>query len=234
MTSVLANPQTDELQLLEDLLNQVLRQVEEVVQSGETLSDELQGGLAEVITQATQRINEIQTLPSNVPPPPTVPPQIGSSELPPIGTELLWILAGGQEDAFVNYLRTFPDPTYNSILRNPEQLRNIIAHLQETMPQGRNEVRDGIQQAPLQSSNIYGFQFDPSTGKLLVRFQEGNIYEYDGVPQGVYKVFQQGAVPAKTKGMNKYGAWYEGKMPSLGAAFYELIRKGGYPYRKIQ
>ena len=31
----------------------------------------------------------------------------------PVGAELLWMLAGGQDDAFINYLRTYPDPAFN-------------------------------------------------------------------------------------------------------------------------
>jgi hypothetical protein len=151
----------------------------------------------------------------------------------PVGAELLWILSGGQEDAFVNYLRTFPDPSLNSLLRNPELLTNTIARLNQTMPQGQRGQANGIPQAPLDSSNIYGFQYDPKSGHLKVRFQSGSVYSYQGVPPGIFNVFRQGAVPAKTSGQNQFGKWWRGKIPSLGAAFYEMIRSGGYPYQKI-
>lgn len=152
----------------------------------------------------------------------------------PIGTELLWMLAGGNPEAFANYLQTIPDPEMNALLSNPGQLNNIISHLEQSLPQNRNASQDGIPQAELQSSNIYGFQYDPKTKKLMVRFQEGNVYEYEGVPEQVFNIFSKGAIPAKTNGSNKYGAWYQGKIPSLGAAFYELIKQGGYPYQKLK
>lgn len=160
--------------------------------------------------------------------------QIQSVEAPiPVGAELLWILAGGQEDAFINYLRTYPDPSLNSLLQNPDLLRSTIERLNLTMPQGERGSEDGIQQAPIDSSNIYGFQYNPSSGYLKVRFQSGSVYSYQGVPPGVFNAFKQGAVPAKTTGHNQYGRWWTGKIPSLGAAFYQLIRQGNYPYQRI-
>jgi len=83
------------------------------------------------------------------------------------------------------------------------------------------------------SSNIYGFRYDPSTRRMLVRFNSGSIYKYENVPPGVFRIFQQGAVPAKTNGENKYGKWWVGKQPSAGAAFFEMIKKGGYPYQRM-
>jgi len=154
----------------------------------------------------------------------------------PVGADLLWILSGGQADAFINYLRTFPDASLNALLKNPQQLRQVIENLTRSMPQGqgRSESADGIPHAPLDSSNIYGFKYDPRSGRLMVRFQSGSVYGYNGVPPGVFKVFQQGAVPAKTNGQNQYGRWWQGKIPSLGAAFYNLIRQGGYEYQRLQ
>jgi hypothetical protein len=60
------------------------------------------------------------------------------------------------------------------------------------------------------------------------------VYGYEGVPPQIFRVFQAGAIPAKTDGQNEYGSWWVGKRPSLGASFYELIKKGGYPYQKLK
>lgn len=223
---------------LEALLDELLRGIQDVLQSGEVLSDEFQGMLAQELTVTTDRIDQIRQEigqeEKNAPQPPEQPPQQPPGEAPiPMGAELLWIMAGGQEDAFVSFLRTYPAPELNAILRNPQQLANLIQRLQTTMPQGQRGQADGIDQAPIDSSNIYGFKYDPKSGRLLVRFQSGSIYGYQGVPQGVFKVFQQGAVPAKTSGRNQHGAWWKGKAPSLGAAFYNLIRQGGYPYQRL-
>lgn len=168
-------------------------------------------------------------------PPPGEPPPPGPHPEPPIpvGAELLWILAGGQEDAFVNYLRTYPDPSLNSLLQNPNLLRSTIAYLNQIRPRGERGEEDGIPQAPLESSNIYGFNYNPKNGSLLVRFQSGSVYGYRGVPPGVFNVFRNGAVPARTNGQNEHGRWWIGKQPSLGAAFYQMIRQGNYPYQRL-
>lgn len=87
---------------------------------------------------------------------------------------------------------------------------------------------------PMQSSTIEGFNYDYDNGKLLVKFQGDGIYGYDRVPKFIYDTFRKGAVAAKTSGKNQYGRWWKGKTPSLGAAFYALIRNGGYPYQKLK
>ena len=222
------NPE-EELALLEDLLNQLVKGIQDAIQSGEVLSDEFQGILAQEIGQTMERITALQE-------------ELQASQLmiqaegipTPPGADLLWILAGGNPDAFVNYLRTYPDPGLNALLSNPTLLNQVIEQLSRVMPQGEGELKDGIHEAPLDSSNVYGYQYDPKSGRLKVRFQSGSIYEYSGVPAGVFKVFQQGAVPAKTTGKNRYGQWWTGKIPSLGAAFYSLIRQGGYPYQRLK
>jgi hypothetical protein len=89
------------------------------------------------------------------------------------------------------------------------------------------------------SSNVDSFGYDDKTGKLMVRFlgdypnREGPVYAYEGVPKEIYNLFQKGAVPARTNGQNKWGQWYKGKVPSLGASLYTLIKNGGYKYQKI-
>jgi len=46
-------------------------------------------------------------------------------------------------------------------------------------------------------------------------------------------MFKMGAVAAKTSGQNKWGKWWKWKSPTLGGAFFSLIKMGGYPYQKI-
>jgi len=213
---------------LEELLMELLRGIQETIQSGEVLSDEFQGQLAIALNDMTETIDELRAQESGREPP------IETQAPIPVGVDLLWILAGGHPDAFVNYLRTYPDAALNALLRNPTRLQEIIDQLERTLPQGERGQQDGIPQAPIESSNIYGFQYDPKSGNLKVRFQSGSVYGYTGVPAGVFNVFQQGAVPARTDGQNEHGRWWQGKMPSLGAAFYSLIRQGNYPYQQLQ
>jgi len=92
---------------------------------------------------------------------------------------------------------------------------------------------EGVEPAPMNSSNIWGFSYDPEGQVLRVRFQGDGIYQYQGVPPYIFRIFQAGAVPARTTGRNSYGRWWVGKVPSLGAAFYELIRNGGYGYQRV-
>lgn len=128
---------------------------------------------------------------------------------------------------------------------NEETQGELAVFLQEVMEfisqQGQQPVeglqplnaQQEIEPAPFQSSNIEGFNYDYDNGKLLVKFQGDGVYGYENVPKFIYDVFRKGAVPAKTTGQNQYGRWWRGKTPSLGAAFYALIRQGNYPYQKL-
>ena len=233
-------PPEQEIAQLEALIDQIIEMLEQTIASGEQLSDEFQGEIANELQETTQRIAQLQQQtqqPPQPPQPPEQPPEQppGVNGPPPSSTaQLLWILAGQQEDYFLQYLQNYPDSSTRSLLNNPGELERTIQYLHRMMPSGTQPQMDGIQHADLNSSNIYGFRYDPNTKKLLVRFQGGSVYGYDGVPPQVYKMFSSGAVPAKTNGQNQYGRWWEGKNPSLGASFYSLIRQGGYPYQRVQ
>jgi hypothetical protein len=92
---------------------------------------------------------------------------------------------------------------------------------------------------PMPSSNIHSFGYDPKNERLLVKFQgdypdqNGPIYGYDKVPKAIFDMFQKGAIPARTDGSNKWGKWWKGKVPSLGASMYTLIKQGGYQYQRL-
>lgn len=157
----------------------------------------------------------------------------------PQGAEYLYALAGGNLNAFKSYAAQFPNAAFNAMARNPASLANIYnqLHSRITMPQG--EVSDGIPKAELQSSNVYGYQYDPRSQSLRVKFNgkdiqgDGPIYQYDGVPPFVFKMIASGAVPAKTNGSNRFGTWWTGKKPSLGASVNELLKIAGFPYQRL-
>lgn len=151
---------------------------------------------------------------------------------PPSGSEILWVLAGGNPQAFASYMRSFPNQELNEFSQNPSALNSLIAQFSNTITMPQGEAEDGIAKSGIQSSNVYGFQYDPRTQTLRVRFNNGGVYEYDGVPANVFKMFANGAIPAKTDGENQWGAWWVGKMPSIGASFYQLIRDS-FPYEKV-
>lgn len=219
---------------LKSLLQELVQGVASVVQSGEVLSDEFQGMIAQTLNSLVSKIDQGGTSPSNE----TIPAAnvlTGSlSSTPSNDARLLWILAGQQPQAFISYLRTFPTPATQQLLSNPGQLNAIIVQLQREMPEGQTPVVDGIPHADLNSSNIWGAAYDPRTGKMKVRFQGGSEYEYDGVPRAIFDAFIHGNASAKTKGQNRYGRWWPGKNPSLGAALNQYIKAGAFNYRKIR
>lgn len=162
-----------ELQELEELLRDLLQAIQLMVDSGEEMSDELQGAAAQTLELLFNRIGELRA-------------GGGGGGIGDIG--------GGQEPDF-----------------------------ESSMP----------------SSNVEGFAYDPDQQRLYVRFlgkhpdPHGPIYQYEGVPANIFDIFRRGAIPAKTDGRNKWGRWWKGKYPSMGAAMYHLIRAGGFPYQRV-
>jgi hypothetical protein len=110
---------------------------------------------------------------------------------------------------------------------------------QEQAPITEIAQPSNIPSSPYPSSNINGFQYDPQSGKLLVKFMgkdtadSGPTYSYEGVPEYIFDIFRRGAVGPKTTGKNKYHAWFKGKTPSHGAAMAALIKAGGFPYQRL-
>lgn len=219
---------------LEALLRQLVQGVNQVVQSGEVLSDEFQGLLAKTLENLTTRIEEARIAPSAQ----LNAPKVGVSEQleggPSNDAQLLWILSGQQPQAFISYLRTFPTPDTQVLLSNPSQLNATIVQLSQMMPQGELPFIHGIQHADLNSSNVWGAAYNPKTGKMRVRFQGGSEYEYDGIPKAIFDAFIHGNAEARTEGQNQYGRWWKGKNPSLGAALNQYIKAGGFTYRRLR
>lgn len=222
-------------QELQELLSELMQAVTQVMQSGEELSDEFQGLLAQTLNNLVTRIDESRAQQPNVSPQPGgAPPSAPLPASPSNDAQLLWVLAGQQPQAFISYLRTFPTPSTSQLLGNPQQLNATIVQLQRMMPEGQQPTIHGIQHADLNSSNVWGAAYDPRSGKMKVRFQGGSEYEYDGVPENIFKAFIKGNASARTKGRNQYGQWWVGKNPSLGAALNEYIKAGGFNYRRTR
>lgn len=224
------------LQHLEGLQQELISWIYQSLASGGHLSDELQGSLARELEQTENAIAQLRSQPQATP---TQAPQIMQEAAPTPSQQLMWILAGQREDVFLQYIQSYPDPDLQSLSRNPDELERVVTYLHQMMPSERPAVsQEGIPHAEINSSNIYGFSYDPKNKKLFVKFQGGEsatgpVYQYEGVPPNVFKAFSSGSVPARTDGQNNYGRWWKGKLPSLGAAFYDLIRMGGYPYARV-
>ncbi len=163
-------PPKQEIAELEELLRELLAGIQEILQSDEELSDELQGQIAQTLNALTDRIDLLRNENPTTPPIPT--------EEPPL-------------------------------------------------------------EPGMASSNVNSFGYDPENERLLVKFNgkdqrdNGPIYGYDGVPKVIYDLFQSGAIPARTDGRNRWGRWWKGKVPSLGASLYTLISQGQYPYQRL-
>lgn len=218
------NPR-EELDLLEQLIDQLIAGIQEVIASGEELSDEFQGLLAEEIDFTMQRMGQLKS---------EIREQEAKAAAPSSDAQLLWILSGQQPQAFISYLRTFPTPATSQLLTNPSALNATIEQLSRMMPQGEPSVVDGIPHADLNSSNVWGAAYDRRSGRMRVRFQGGSEYEYAGVPENIFKAFIKGNASAKTKGKNEYGQWWVGKNPSLGASLNQYIKAGKFPYQRVR
>ena len=150
----------------------------------------------------------------------------------PKGAEFLYLLAGGDPKAFAKYAKQVPDANINRIAANKTTLDNALNKLQGSIQISKGEEA-GIPQSGLQSSTVYGFKYSPKNKRLFVKFQGDGVYKYDNVPSTIAKLFMNGASMAKTQGSNKFGAWWKGKKPSLGAALNQHIKNLGFPYQKI-
>lgn len=210
-----------------EMLKQLLFTLEEVVASGEILSDELQGEIARTLGILYDRIAGEKKLEE---------PKVVSNM--PAGADLLYLLSGGDINAFVSYLRTFPGPGLLELSQNPVKLNEVFTQLQKTIEISPQETpADGIPNVPGMSSNVSGIKFVPEKNKLYVRFHSDGIepvYEYLNVPLPIAELILAGAGVAKTSGQNKWGRWWKGKSnPSWGASVNQFLKSGGYSYNKI-
>lgn len=71
-----------------------------------------------------------------------------------------------------------------------------------------------MQMIPVESSNVEAIGYDEGTSTLHVSFQNGSLYEYSRVPPEVFRSFLDA--------------------PSKGSFVHEVLRKGGYSYRRIR
>lgn len=54
----------------------------------------------------------------------------------------------------------------------------------------------------VQSTNVSSLGYDPASGTLEVEFLKGTIYQYFGVPQGIYDQLME--APSKGQFINTY------------------------------
>jgi|GEM_PF-2097206 len=221
-------------------LTEAVDQILDVVtRRGDELSPQVKSELALMLNdlsaqiQAQKEVEEVAPLVEEAveAPLPAQPPSLGDED---VGARVLWTIAGGNEEAFLNYLQTFPDPSLQALIRNPAQLESLIANLKQRYPQpAPAETAEGLEEPQYQSSNVEGFKYDPRVRRLVVKFHGGSVYQYANVPPVFAQMFMTGNAECKTTGKNKYGSWWKFKRPSMGAALNEWIKKGGFSYQKV-
>lgn len=82
------------------------------------------------------------------------------------------------------------------------------------------------------SSNVKQILYNDETRDLVIQFRSGDIYTYPDVDFTEFGIIFNGAGICRTSGENKWGSWYVGKTPSVGAAVYNTLVKNNHPYRR--
>lgn len=133
-----------------------------------------------------------------------------------------------------------PDEMMGQIAETLEWLYNQIEELTQS---GQGQPTQTPQLPNIQpgraSSNVNGMAYDPNSQKMFVKYlgkypnAEGPTYLYDNVPPVIAELLQSGAIPARTKGENRWGRWFPGKVPSAGASVFTLLKAQGNPYQRI-
>ncbi len=86
----------------------------------------------------------------------------------------------------------------------------------------------------LKSSTIRKMNYDPEKQEMETIFNSGDKFRYYDFDQSSWDELSAKATPAKTSGKNKFGVWWAGKNPSLGATFNKIIqpsKRGNGPFR---
>jgi hypothetical protein len=82
------------------------------------------------------------------------------------------------------------------------------------------------------SSNVKNIMYNDEIKELVVRFNDGDVYTYFDVEFSLFQDLVNGAGVCRTEGENKWGSWFIGKTPSVGAALYNRLVKSSISYKK--
>jgi hypothetical protein len=74
--------------------------------------------------------------------------------------------------------------------------------------------------------------YNDETKEMFIQFQDKSIYTYFGVSMNLFLDVSGGRATCITSGENKYGSWFVGKTPSVGAAVHKFLVKSGIKYKK--
>jgi hypothetical protein len=82
------------------------------------------------------------------------------------------------------------------------------------------------------SSNVKKVLYNDETMELVIKFINNEIYTYPNVDFTKFRTIMEGAGICRTEGQNKWGSWYVGKTPSIGAAVYDMLVINNTPFVK--
>jgi hypothetical protein len=82
------------------------------------------------------------------------------------------------------------------------------------------------------SSNVKNIMYNDETKELVIQFNSGDIYTYSNIDFSQFQRVFSGAGICRTEGKNKWGSWFVGKTPSVGAAVYQTLVRSGASYRR--
>jgi hypothetical protein len=82
------------------------------------------------------------------------------------------------------------------------------------------------------SSNVAKIMYNDETRELVLQFNDKSIYTYINVDFNLFREIMDGNGVCRTEGKNKWGEWFIGKTPSVGAAVYERLVLSGITYKK--
>lgn len=82
------------------------------------------------------------------------------------------------------------------------------------------------------SSNVDKILFNDETMELVVKFNGGSYYTYYDIDFTEFVAVFNGAGICRTSGENKWGSWFIGKSPSVGAAVFNILVNSGKRYTK--
>lgn len=84
----------------------------------------------------------------------------------------------------------------------------------------------------IRSSNVRKIMYNDETKEMFIQFQDKSIYTYFEVPFQLFLDVSGGKATCITSGENKYGSWFVGKTPSVGAAVHRYLVKKNVKYKK--
>lgn len=84
----------------------------------------------------------------------------------------------------------------------------------------------------IRSSNVRKIMYNDETKEMFIQFQDKSIYTYFEVPFQLFLDVSGGKATCLTSGENKYGSWFVGKTPSVGAAVHRYLVKKNVRYKK--